>query len=418
MGSGKGKQKPRGAEPALARLINWRHGLSFLLGAALAAGVMLGLPAKSSNLNHPAVTNSIIVSASTGPWGQIEYTAIELERPDESFPADDAPAPTTLWFFDDLNENEIVRLFEHDDLSEEQTRQLTDRSGWMPNGDGWAVRPSPDLVENLSSAARRRIYVVLGRNPKNWSHCSPFHVAADRFEEWVRKSGLSPERQAFLRKVSYADNDSVYVCDWPLLESKCTLDEKKQLAKKVSRIPALIMRLRITSDSDVDALSQYWGRCGRMRAMKPFLESLARTPGGGSVPVSYFFPEFARMRLYTFPDPKTDRNALQENCLWTAMNFQTEHPDNRFFDLKVIRQAIQTEYTQVTSNWTFGDVVVLLESGSSVKHMCVYVADNVVFTKNGYDPLVPWVLVKIPDMVKLYEGGKPLQLVAYRRKGT
>ena len=206
---------------------------------------MLVIPRKSLDQREQAPTNSIVSTTSNGPWGQLEYTAIELDRPDETSLVNDAPASPTHWYFEDIKENELLRFFEHDDLSEEQTRQLTDKRIWLPYADGWEVRPSPDLLENLAPAARKRIYGVLGCSPKNWPYYGPFHVSADRFEEWVRKSGLSPEKQALLRRISYPDGDQIYVCDWPLLDSKCTLEERKLLAKNVSRIPALIMKLRI-----------------------------------------------------------------------------------------------------------------------------------------------------------------------------
>ena len=52
----------------------------------------------------------------------------------------------------------------------------------------------------------------------------------------------------------------------------------------------------------------------------------------------------------------------------------------------------------------------------SLIHMCVYLADDVVFTKNGGDYLQPWVLMKIPDLVKYYASKSPVRVTVHRPK--
>ena len=41
-----------------------------------------------------------------------------------------------------------------------------------------------------------------------------------------------------------------------------------------------------------------------------------------------------------------------------------------------MRSAMKSDYTEVKTNWAFGDILVLLEDGKEAKHMCVYVADD------------------------------------------
>jgi hypothetical protein len=62
-------------------------------------------------------------------------------------------------------------------------------------------------------------------------------------------------------------------------------------------VSTLLMKLRVTPQSDLDALIRYWGQGERGRAMRPFLESLVKVPAGEVVNVSYFLPAMARMRL-------------------------------------------------------------------------------------------------------------------------
>ena len=65
-------------------------------------------------------------------------------------------------------------------------------------------------------------------------------------------------------------------------------------------------------------------------------------------------------------------------------------------------------------NLAFGDLMALVDPAGNLIHLCVYVADNVVFTKNGGNPGQPWVLMKIPDMLPLYSGEAPLRMAAFR----
>jgi len=155
-----------------------------------------------------------------------------------------------------------------------------------------------------------------------------------------------------------------------------------------------------------------------MKAMQPLLDSVAHLPGGSSISVSYFFPEFARMRLYTYPDLESDPTAVRQDCFWTAMNFMNEHPVTNFMDAAILRKTLSTDFVPVQTNRAFGDLILLLAHGKTAVHMCVYVADEVVFTKNGSHPLEPWLLMKLSDMLPHYTNDTPAQVVAMRRKDT
>ena len=44
-----------------------------------------------------------------------------------------------------------------------------------------------------------------------------------------------------------------------------------------------------------------WGQWAGCHQMIPFLQALSAVPGGSSISISYLFPPFARLRLYTYP---------------------------------------------------------------------------------------------------------------------
>jgi len=68
------------------------------------------------------------------------------------------------------------------------------------------------------------------------------------------------------------------------------------------------------------------------------------------------------------------------------------------------------------SRWEFGDLIMLMDERRQLVHLGVYVADDVVLTKNGVEDLQPWVLMKFPEMRALYTQERALDLLGYRRK--
>jgi hypothetical protein len=328
--------------------------------------------------------------------------------------------PLPPWWFGNMTEAQLEALFTAPDLTPAQRQALTDRTRWSAAADGWLVQPPAEVVRSLSPAARARIYGVLFQHPRNRSRGRPFRIAADKFEGWLASCGLPPQLHGLFRSLTYRQGESVCFADFELIEAHCTLEQQRQLSKAFSRCPALLMRLRLGSESDLESLVEYWSRYRPPRVVKPFLESLMRVPGGAALNVAFFFPPFARLRLYTYPDPAAEPDAAQQDCFWTALNFANDRPDARFHNEALVQSTLRSAYAEVPSPWQFGDLILLLEEGRTAIHLCVYVADDVVFTKNGADLLRPWVLMKLSNVIQEYRSfkGKPVQAIGLRRIAT
>ncbi len=410
------KRSPKNAGSGL--YLNWWHGAFFLLGASVVALLHFMDPSIGRG-SYPANTTPFPgKNAQPAPWGELHYTTIELERPDESFP-DPPPKPRPIeWFFENYSQSQVEALFNTFDFTPAQKQALLDKTRWRVASNGWQVVPTAEVVRDMSLSARTNLYGLLQKCSHNFFIQNPVRIPAEKFYAWMEATGLPEDKQELLRKVVVIDGNTVNFYDSQLMELLWPVDDRKKLAKAIAQIPALLMQLRLTPETDVDALVRYWGRGGRGKAMRPFLESLTRVPGGASVSVSFFLPAFARMRLYTYPDIRNDKQASREDCFWTAMNFFNETPDYRYFDANFSKRALQTEYIQVQTNWAFGDLIMLLGDNDEAVHMCVYVADDVVFTKNGMDYLQPWVLMKIPEMMTRYPSDNPLRMVGFRRRNA
>ncbi len=396
--------------------LNVWHGISLLLGM-LVMGVALFFfqwdPSHTSGKNRPLSTARPTATTTHMSWGDLEYTYLPLERPTEIRAEDFAAAALAKWVFKDYSAGELTNFFRRCGLPDKQLAPLLDTNAWQTIPGGFALSPPPEVVQNLGPEARQAIYSVLGKFRENPLHHMPFQIPAEGFESFFAGYDIPEARIEFLKKLSYGTGEWLYIADLPLIQKNSTPEEYRRIAKALSRVSTMLMRLRVDSKSDVPALINYWGQGGRGTAMKPFLESMTRVPGGSTIAIAYFLPEFARVRLYTYPNPE-DKDVHHQDCFWTAMNFFREVPEVRFNEWDYTQKTLQSDYEPVRDNWTFGDVLLLID-GTTAFHMCVYIADNVVFTKNGVNLYQPWVLMKIPDMLALYPSTR-LQLLGYRRK--
>lgn len=355
-------------------------------------------------------------SGKNTPWGEIEYTPIALDRPEEYFTKEINGAVRTQWIFRNHTEEQLSELFASLNLPASAESQLTNRVNWERLPQSIRVWPPAQAITEIPTESRRTLYKLLAENPQNILQTTPFRFRADGFDDWFANCGLSPEKVELVRKMSYVDGANLCFADAPAFSQLSTLDETKLLVKCLWRVSTFVMKVRVHPDADVDALVKYWGGFGAGKAYKPLIESMSRVEAGSTINISYFLPPFPRLRLYTYPDPR-DTNIVRQDCFWSAMNFFNSAADNGFFDPAYTRKVLATQYDRLSdSSRQFGDLLLLLGKDNEALHMCVYLADDVVFTKNGANTQQPWVLMRIPEMLGEYEKQRPFEIVVYRRK--
>jgi hypothetical protein len=184
------------------------------------------------------------------------------------------------------------------------------------------------------------------------------------------------------------------------------------LIKTLSRSAALLMKIRIRSESDVAALTAYWGRGWHVKDIEPLLASLTKVPGSISLDIAHLLPPFARQRLNSYPHPQEPGQRVPD-CYWSAWNFFRDPPADRYFDEAIWRQELQQNY-QLVEAPIFGDLVFLARADGVPIHCAVFIADDVVFTKNGANPRQPWKLMKMEDMLARYPEEPPVRVAVFR----
>jgi len=350
------------------------------------------------------------------PWGEFEYIKLPLEEPKELLPDTTQPLAPPRWFFEKHSPKQLADFIQSCNLRREQKALLLDSKRWESSGNGIFVSPPPDVVLELSRPARERIYTALAGSEVNSAQCDPFRFRPETFEQWASAIGLEQEQLEILRRLTYLQGGSLCFCDGPIVQRLFSPAAFRRLVKALYGERTFLMRLIINSETDIDALIKYWGKGGRAQALRPLFESMAKVPGGTSINISYVLPTFARLRLYTYANDSTDPALTKENCFWTAMNFFNDKPDAQFFSAKNSKRVLENEYYKTPGSPAYGDLLLLSDSNGNPIHLCVYLADEVVFTKNGGDYMQPWVLMKIPDMLAYYNAREPAQLSVFRSK--
>jgi hypothetical protein len=100
------------------------------------------------------------------------------------------------------------------------------------------------------------------------------------------------------------------------------------------------------------------------------------------------------------------------------MNFFNDTPDNRFADPAYTVQYLSTNFYRVAKPSLYGDIVLVLNEQGNAIHSAVYLAEDVVFTKNGNNYAQPWMLMRLKDLLLDYCGDAPAHLAIYRNKSS
>lgn len=353
-----------------------------------------------------------------GPWGELAYTRVAIEPPDSLLNVPDVRTePQVTWFFGRTSPPDLAQWWTTVPLRAEEKSALAEPTRWEVTAEGIRIRPAPALVLGLSNEARTKIYTQLSRFPENGPQHTPFRFRAESTAEWFRDSGLSPETLALVEPLIYRRGTALLFSDTGLVLPKIPLQaERTRLIKALARRTTLMVQLRIHPHTDIDALERYWGRGQRSRDIGPLLHSLQRRDRTTTVDLIHLLPRTPRQLLHTYPLPDATGQFTFLDCHWTSLNFFTLQPALRELDGREVAAAIDRDYYLVTGKPAFGDVIMFARRDNSVIHSCVYLSDDLVFTKNGGQAVSPWILMTLSDVLAFYPSEDPIELQYYRPK--
>jgi len=353
-----------------------------------------------------------------GPWGDIRYSQIVLEPPDNFLTVMALKSEKTKWVFVNRTSESLVEFIENAHLTEQQKNLFFRRSRHVHTANGITVYPDKELVLGLSRQSRNIIYNELGRYEANFSYMNPFVLDPQEVDSWLAESGLSPDIQAMLRKLFFNCGSKIGFIDlYLILPEMGTLEERIHFCRLLCRTVSLLPKLYITENSDIDQIARYWTKNGNAKDIRPILHSLAQIPGGGALDIAHLLPPLMRKLIYTHPNPAEINLKTVPDCHWTALNFFSLNPLNIYSPNNTNRLDINENYYLVEGKPVFGDIIMLVKPDSTLLHSCNYIADNLVLTKNGLSLTQPWIISKLEDVLNNYSYCE-YKILILRRKGT
>jgi hypothetical protein len=357
-------------------------------------------------------------SAHTGPWGVLMERNIQLERPVEFLSGEvDQPQPE-VWTFNGLNPGAVKTLLSKNGLTAAQVAAVCASGNVRDEKSGTVLTPSADFLLSLDAATRGKLYAALACRNVNVYFGYPFIFPGDSIESIYADTRLNPVDAALLKRLVYANGGAKQLSDYELLLCQIpTLERRVAMSRSLSRQSAVFAGLVIKPDTDIDKIAAYWSAVPNVRFtdIRPLLESLKALPEGGNLSLFYLLPKFARDRLYTFPLPSQPGDPVMD-CHWTTFNFSSDTPDNRFNDPEYTIEYINKKYYQISAPSMYGDILLLLNDKKEIKHSAVFLADDLVFTKNGNNYRQPWMLMHIPDLLATYPATPAMKPVYMRLK--
>ncbi len=371
-------------------------------------------PDPSADLPH---YDEFVHQCRPGPWGELQYSRILIEPPDEFIRNVNLEPDELRWVFKGYTRADLSALWQSARLSPAEIAELEAPGALETTSDALVVKPRNPLVLALSNEARTKIYNALAVFVENPDQNEPFRFRADSIDEWFSHSEVPPAIIALVKRMIYIRGNSALFSDHDVvLPMLPTRTAKLALMTTLARKSTLLVKLRVTPTSDLATITQYWGQGPRAKDIGPLLTSISQRPRGITLDIAHLLPRFARGRLFTYPQPSDHPNDVNHDCHWTSLNFFNDPPDERFADADVVRRTLEQEYISVEGKPTFGDIFVFTRPDGTVIHSCVYIADDIVFTKNGSSFAMPWILMSLNDVIAYYPSDKSLTIRAFRRK--
>lgn len=331
----------------------------------------------------------------TGPWGMLEVTPIILDYPTSHTPFDFDLEPYRRWVFHGCTADTIRRQLLDAGVTARDAEGLLACLETNAAGDEAILRAPDAIVAGFSPAVRNAWYARLAHDPANQPHVRPFMFRCETIEEWFADSGVTTDVLKKIRPLLYRRDNYLLFSDLQLVPPEITSRfERVALYRALHRTATLRVRVFANDPLTRQAVCEYWGHPNRVSEIEPLLVATA-----DGMSVLSFLPPFARERLYTYFESQPNGDEARRDCNWSTLNFFNAQPDNSV-TTNVIG-ILQQQYEAITCPTQLGDVVLLFH-GERLAHSCVYIADDIVFTKNGIGTGNPFVLEKLEDVQGRY----------------
>lgn len=362
-----------------------------------------------------------------GPWGRLWVYDVLLAPSTDLLQRLPEPERDPVWVFAGLDPASARRQLEEIPMPANVRRDLHAAFAAATRNEAgqWVVRPAIDLVWATPPEVRQRLFPFLvgGTGITDYVQHIPF-PAGFSIDAWF-ESGALPEsvRQGILRLV-YPVDGGTRLSDYGALYHAFPSPRERVSAQRAAlRFPALVVLLEKPRPEDVPGLVRYW-RNQQSKSVRTLLTSFAAAGDEARfLDIVHLLPPIGREFLNTYFLPTGP--SLTPSCYWTAFNFDQDRPDDRYLVVPGLPdlqgesawRELMTRFDLIEAPSQLGDIIAYRRSGASaVDHVCTYVADGLVFTKNGSAFSAPWHLARTSEIDAAYLTGPEVERVCFRRR--
>jgi hypothetical protein len=359
-----------------------------------------------------------VLHCQPGPWGRIEYRYIYLAAPDNILDEYPLPSPQPLWCFPGHNRDWVEKTLATAGVDPATiARLLSDPRSKQDEEGVITLFPTEADVRGLTPAAREALYFELSKYDINPFYHDPICVPDGDVAAWLHGSDVPKNVVDIIGSLVYHNGSGCFFSDLRLVLKYAQSDaEARRWTKALTRVRGVVAELKVDSTDDLPALRRYWSADFHRNDSLPMLDAAAEIAGGAALDLTHLLPPLPRRLAYAYTSPDIERTGQTPNCHWTSLNFFNYTRQNILLDLKLATSAVLSDYNKVNEPYTFGDVLFFLNADGDAYHSCVYIADDLVFTKNGENEIMPWLLTRIDDVKQLYGREPGYKIVAFRRK--
>ena len=255
--------------------------------------------------------------SSPGPWGTIVGDYIYLEAPASLIENFALPSTQPRWTFPIAFKPKLDAFFTEAGLTPEQIAPLMLPAAQVLEGELLHILPSVPFVEQLTAKTRAHIYSELGKLPANEYCMDPVLITGTSVQEWYRTSKLRKELIDKIEQLSYMRGETIAFSDIPVLLNYAQADsEARAIFKACTRTRALMVRLKVDADSNIQDLVSYWsfGVSVRRKDIEPLIRSIADSGTLHDLGLSHILPAQPRKLLYSYPGLDMAKNSLLPDC--------------------------------------------------------------------------------------------------------
>ena len=359
-----------------------------------------------------------VLQCQPGPWGRISYSYIYLAPPDTILDEFPMPAPQSRWCFVNRSADWLKAFLASVGYDADVvTRLVNDPRSTLDEEGVITLFPTEDDVLSLNPTNRVALYKELAKYTQNPYFHDPICVPDGNVDNWLRDSDIPKPVLELIRKLIYHDAAGYFFSDLRLILKYTQSDtEARHWVKALTRMRAVIAQLHVDKSDDLAQLRRYWSADFHRTDSLPLLEGAEQIPGGTAIDLVHLLPPIPRRLAYSYTSPDIERTGQTPNCHWTSLNFFNYTRQNILLDLKLATSHVLDNYEKVSPPYAFGDVLFFLTASGDAFHSCVFVADNLVFTKNGENQIMPWLVTRLDDVKQLYGREPNYTIQGFRRK--